>query len=331
MLSAVPALRAVRRFGGPDAHVTLVGFESARWMLTCYEGLVDELVPLETCPGLAPTAAVDPAATLETLLGLQRRGFDLAVGLQGCEGEGNIVLALLGARDTVGSLAAGDAPPCPGTWLVDTGHGHEAARLVAVAAQLGVDDGVQLEPPHGGADSAAALLVSSGIDAGSYAVVHPGASNASGRWPVNGFASAAAFLEKCGVPVAITGSASEAGLVAAIQERVPSAVDLTGRTTIAELSAVLATARVVVCNDSGVAQLATATCTPSVVVGAGAEWVIQDSDRQFPVAVGEASDTPEDVELVLAAIARALESTDELPADLTMVRHRARTTENLTV
>ena len=87
----------------------------------------------------------------------------------------------------------------------------------------------------------------------------------------------------------------------------PTAVDLCGRTTVAELTAVIAAARVVLCNDAGIALLAAANCTPSVVVVTPGDdyerWVPGDSDQHYPVLVDGAEATPEAVEIVLTALA----------------------------
>jgi ADP-heptose:LPS heptosyltransferase len=68
--------------------------------------------------------------------------------------------------------------------------------------------------------------------------------------------------------VLVTGGPDEAGLAAEVAAGAglgPEAV-LAGRTTLAELAALVAAAGRVVCGDTGVAHLATAYGTPSVVL-----------------------------------------------------------------
>ena len=49
------------------------------------------------------------------------------------------------------------------------------------------------------------------------------------------------------------------------------ALDLAGPTTLGALGAVVARARLVVCNDTGISHIAAATSTPSVVIACGSD------------------------------------------------------------
>jgi len=90
-------------------------------------------------------------------------------------------------------------------------------------------------------------------------VVHPGASAGSRRWPVHRFAAVAAALAADGHRVVVTGGPSERELAAAVGAEVLTP-DLLG------LAALVADAALVVCGDTGVAHLATAYRTPSVLL-----------------------------------------------------------------
>jgi ADP-heptose:LPS heptosyltransferase len=90
-------------------------------------------------------------------------------------------------------------------------------------------------------------------------VVHPGAASGSRRWPVERFAAVAAALRADGHRVVVTGGPSERDLVAAVGAE-PMTTDLV------QLAALVAAAALVVCGDTGVAHLATAYGTPSVLL-----------------------------------------------------------------
>ena len=128
------------------------------------------------------------------------------------------------------------------------------------------------------------LLTESGIDAESEAlelqvpdvpppvrsatVVHPGAAAASRRWPADRFAAVARALAAGGHDVVVTGSEAErslaelvAGAAGLCQDRV-----LAGRLDLARMAAMVASARLVVCGDTGVGHLATAYRVPSVLL-----------------------------------------------------------------
>ena len=75
----------------------------------------------------------------------------------------------------------------------------------------------------------------------------------------------------------VSGSPAERGLAARVASLggLPGTAVFAGRTDVADLAALVAYARLVVCGDTGVAHLATAYGTPSVVLFAGmspARW-----------------------------------------------------------
>lgn len=99
-------------------------------------------------------------------------------------------------------------------------------------------------------------------------VVHPGASGPERRWPVSRFAAVARRLAASGYRVLVSGSPGEAAdayQVAAGAGLPPSAV-LAGRTDVGALAALVAHAELVICGDTGVAHLATAYGTRSVLL-----------------------------------------------------------------
>ncbi len=99
-------------------------------------------------------------------------------------------------------------------------------------------------------------------------VVHPGASDPRRRWPPERFADVARALAAAGHRIAVTGSPDERGLAETVawQAELPAAAVLAGRLDLAGLAALVAGARLVVSNDTGVGHLATAYGTPSAVL-----------------------------------------------------------------
>jgi ADP-heptose:LPS heptosyltransferase len=95
-----------------------------------------------------------------------------------------------------------------------------------------------------------------------YTVVHPGTSVPARAWPPGRFAEAVAALAEEGRRVLVTGSPAEVGLTRAVAGSV--GVDLGGRTSLAALAAVLASADAVVVGNTGPAHLAAAVGTPVV-------------------------------------------------------------------
>ena len=98
---------------------------------------------------------------------------------------------------------------------------------------------------------------------GDYVVLHPGASAPARAWPADRFAESARRLETAGWHVVVTGSPGEEALAAEVAVGT-SATVLAGRTSLAELAAVLAGAAAVVVANTGPAHLAAAVGTPVV-------------------------------------------------------------------
>jgi ADP-heptose:LPS heptosyltransferase len=105
-------------------------------------------------------------------------------------------------------------------------------------------------------------------DARGAVVLHPGAASGSRRWPVERFAAVARALSRDGHRVLVTGSAAEAGLAEAVAREggLPPEASVAGRTDLPGLLALVADAACVVCGDTGVAHVATAMGTPSVLL-----------------------------------------------------------------
>ena len=104
--------------------------------------------------------------------------------------------------------------------------------------------------------------------AGRYVVLHPGASAPARRWPVQRWVEAVAELAARGRRTVLTGSRDEQELTAAIAgkpgDRGNQVIDLGGRTSLAELAAVLAGAGAVMVGNTGAAHLAAAVGTAVV-------------------------------------------------------------------
>src|SRR5690606_27068846 len=98
------------------------------------------------------------------------------------------------------------------------------------------------------------------------AVLHPGASVPRRRWPEAHFAAVGRTLLARGCTVVLTGTESEHDVTARVRAALgDAAIDLTGRTDIGQLAALLERAALLVCNDTGPSHLAAALRTPSVV------------------------------------------------------------------
>jgi ADP-heptose:LPS heptosyltransferase len=233
LLTSVPALRAVRR-AHAGAHVVLAAPAGLR-PLALHSGAVDEVV--DTAP-LAPLAA-------------ELSGADLAVNLHG-RGPQSTALLQRTAPHRLVSYGLPDGP----AWDRDE---HEVARWCRLLQESGIPADARdllLEPPPADPPVRAAV------------VVHPGAAQVSRRWPPERWAQVARALVVAGHDVRLTGGSDEQAVAAQVAglAGIPGEHVLAGRTDLMTLSSLVAHARLVVSADTGVAHLATAFATPSVVL-----------------------------------------------------------------
>ncbi len=104
-----------------------------------------------------------------------------------------------------------------------------------------------------------------------FALLVPGGSAArpAKRWPAEQFGGLAAALVARGVTPLVLGTAVERGLAATIRAVCPTARDLTGATSFAELAALARQAEIAVGNDTGPMHLIAASGCRSVVLFSG--------------------------------------------------------------
>ena len=124
-------------------------------------------------------------------------------------------------------------------------------------------DRPQLQLPPAELDAA---LAAHGLAAGSYFVFAPGAEyGPAKRWPAGHFAALAASFAQ---PVVLLGSAKEAPLCQEIAQAAGTAtcVDLAGKTSLPQAFALIAGARSVVSNDSGLMHVSAAFGVPQLAL-----------------------------------------------------------------
>lgn len=272
-LCAVPALRALRA-GFPDARITLVGLPGVAALaerLSC----VDEFIAFPGDPSLA-YGTRDAGRWTEVRAETQRRNFDLALQLHDSGEIANRLVASFGARHTAGFAA-------PGVWLPSSDAarfapwpetGSEVERLLGLTDHLGLARrGTQLEFPLWREDRIALWDLWPGADEDiRYVCIHPGARLPSRRWGIRQFAAVADAIAARGRTVVLTGSEPERDLVAEVAAYMRhTPVNLCGRTTLWTLGALIRSAESVICNDTGVSQIAAALRRPSVVISCGTD------------------------------------------------------------
>lgn len=235
LLAAVPALRALAR-AFPD-HVRTLAAPAWLEPLVRHVGVVDHIVDT---PGLL---AVDPSL----------RGADVAVNLHGRGPQSMALLAATGPSRLISfGLVGGPA------WCEEE---HERERWCRLLRESGIPaeaDDLHLRVPD----------VAPPPQAIGATLLHPGASSGSRRWPPERWAGVARADTAEGRPVVITGDAGERSLAMEVARRagLDDAAVLAGRTDLLGLLAAVGASDRVVCGDTGVAHVASALGTPSVVL-----------------------------------------------------------------
>ena len=282
MLCATPALRALRA-AWPQAELTLIGLPwASEWALRL--GTVDRFVPFCGYPGL-PERTPDLDALPGFIAAQRARPADLLVQLHGSGGIVNPLLACLGARRIAGFAEPGAFCADPALHAPWPRHGHEIDRLLSLTDRLGLPGrGREIDFPLGDIDRAAlARDLPELARCGPIACVHAGAQLASRRWWPERFATVADTLAALGMQVVLTGTEAERGIVARVRGLMNRpALDLSGRTTLWTLGALIERSHLLVCNDTGVQHVAAALGTPSVAVSCGgdvARWAPLDRER----------------------------------------------------
>lgn len=283
LLCTVPALRALRgRL--PRAHVALVTFAEMRPVVERLAPWVDELLPFPGHPDI-PERPPRHDAIDGFYAAVRARRFDAALQMYGANPAANEVTERLGARRTGGFFVPGTCSPDLRTHLPYPHHRHEVHRHLDLMRLLGAGPrGEHLEFPVTRADEQAAAAVRRAHGLRSpYALVHPGATSASRRWPASRFAEVGDGLARRGLRVAVTGVAAEAALATAVAARMNrSPANLAGETALGTIAALVRDAALVVSNDTGIAHLAIALNAPTVTVflsGDPVRWAALDRRR----------------------------------------------------
>lgn len=266
LILTTPALTALRE-ARPDAHLTLLTSAHAAPILEG-TGLVDAILTLER-QQMNSSAAFFRPANLRRLWRLRGAPFEAAVFFHHFTLRlGTFKFALIawmsGARRIIG-LDQGNG------WFLtervqDEGFGarHQAQYWLDLAARLGADP----SPRPARAAFSEVLPAALPPTRARRVVIHPGSGGYSlaRRWDAAQFAAVADKLhQEDGVEIVLVGGHSD-GAEAVRAAMRSEALDLSGKTSLGELAAVIRSADLFIGADSGVMHLAAAVGTPVVAI-----------------------------------------------------------------
>jgi heptosyltransferase-2 len=266
---AVMSLGALRylRHAYPDARLTVLAKPGIEDLYRC-------------CEAVDGTMCHDPGTErgvsgfLRVASRLRESGFDLAVLFPNSfRSAATVWAAGIPHRwgyghDGRGFLLTRAAPPAHRPF-----GRHQAYFYIDLLRHLGLETGepdTHLSLEESMRRRATALLEANGWRPGESLIgIHPGATgSAAKRWMPTRYAEVADRLTAFhNARVVILGGAGEEGIAAETKAHLKStAIELAGKTSLAELMGITATLSVLICNDSGPMHVATALGVPTVAV-----------------------------------------------------------------
>lgn len=238
-LTAIPALRALSR--AFPSHYRMLAAPLYLAPLASLCGAIDEVVDA------SPLEPLDDAIS----------NVDIAVNLHGRGPQSHRVALRTKPRRLI-AFANVEIPESAESprWRPDE---HEIDRWCRLLRESGIPadpNDLEIAAPHGDPRARGKI------------VIHPGAASESRRWPVDRWIDLCTRLQKEGERVVLTGAADEFRRCRFIAKAAHLPIDsvLAGKTDLAGLTCIVSAARAIVCGDTGIAHIATAVRTPSLVL-----------------------------------------------------------------
>jgi len=259
VVTAVPVLRGLRRTF-PAAWISWL-ITPACAPLVRHDPDLDEIISFDRprlgCCWRSPGAA---AGLLRLVRRLRRERFDWVIDLQGLLRSG------LFAAVTRAPLRAGFADAREGagvfyTHAITPTQLHTVDRNIELARHLGIDargEEMTLRVGERGRAFARSILGEHGLEAGTFWACLPPARWPTKRYPVRHWRRVVSELSRR-TPVVLLGAPGEQTLCGRVAEgQGEGVIDLSGRTGVEEMVAVLSLSRGVICSDSAAKFIASA-------------------------------------------------------------------------
>ena len=254
---ATPSLIALRRFL-PDAQIDVLLEDWVAPVLEGFEGV--NVIPV----------GKTSASRARTALDLRRRGYDVAFNLHGGT-TATFFIAASGARHRVGyteyrysflynHLLASSSE----FWGREKTH--SAEQQLALLGHVGIPVDDRPKTRLSVTDTGVSPRIREWLGRDGYALIHPATAFATKQWAPENFARTADLLAETGLDVVAISSKPESHILDAVKRETHSALTTFDDLTLPEITALASEARIFVGNDSGIAHIAAAVSTPSVII-----------------------------------------------------------------
>ncbi len=279
-----PALRALRQ-NLPDAQITLMTSPSGAATMTLLPW-VDQVLPWRVLWQDLGNLAFDPAREWQLVKELRARQFDAAIILTSFSQSPHppgLICALAGIPLRLGESKEQDFASLTHSIPAAPDAIHQTERNLRLIESVGFkvsDRHLTLQIPSHARSSVSKLIPFSSP----YLLLNPWTSCPSRNYASDRFAAAASDLSNhTGWKVVVTGVEKDyersQKLLQTLGDR---AIDLIGKTSLDELTALVEGASLVLTNNTSVMHIADATQTPMIVLFAGTEQLSQWHPRHAP-------------------------------------------------
>jgi len=259
---STPSLIALRRFL-PDAQIDIL---LEAWVAPLLDGFdaVDNVISVGKGAG----------ERLKIGLELRRRKYDVAFNLHGGT-TATFFTAATRAKHRVGYadyqysfLYNHLLPSASDFWKTEFTHSAEQQLALIGFVGVPVEDRPKsrLAVTDTAADQVRTACVSGWYDDGNFALLHPSSAFATKQWPTENFARTAEYLAEQGIHTVAVASKNEGKVLEDLKRESKVPITTFDDLTLPEITALASKARLFVGNDSGIAHIAAAVGTPTVVI-----------------------------------------------------------------
>ena len=260
---ATPSLIALRRFL-PEAQIDVLLED---WVAPVLEGF-------DAVDNVLTVSRKDKKSRIKTAWQIRQSRYDVAVNLHGGTTATFFVRAS-GAKYRVGFaeyqynfLYTHLAPSSLNFWATD--HIHSAEQQLALLGLVGVPvedkPKSRLAVTDSAHNSIEKKLSSFILHPSSFALLHPAAAFETKQWATESFARVAEFLSAKNLQIIAVTAKKERGVLEKLKQIAQVPIYIFDELTLPEITALASKAKIFVGNDSGIAHIAAAINTPSVIV-----------------------------------------------------------------
>lgn len=265
VLLSTPAIKAVRD-AYPESHITVMVRPYARDIVDGNPYLNEVILYDKT------RSQKGIRANIDFIIELRRKSFDLAIALHPtC--RTHLLLFLAGIPERAGyDRKWGYLLTERISHYKQMGLKHETDYVLDMLKEIGIassDKALYMPVNPDSENRAQRIFKEAGIgDEDSIIVINPSASCPSKRWQAHNFAETAdRLVDKYHAKIVIISDSQSAGLAGIVTSSMKNGcLNLSGKTTVADLASVLRRADLFISNDSGPVHIACAVGTPVIAI-----------------------------------------------------------------